>query len=639
MKGLLCVLSFVPVFLHAQTINITTPKDTICSGSFVHFKATVAGIATPHFKWQINSSSAGTDSLGFTTHTLNNNDTVSCLLTNGAGDTVFAASNKIVITVEHMPVVSPITGGSIYICAGSTATFSDATPGGKWSSSDTTSAIVTGGIVKGIQGGPENSFSSANIFYTISNSCGAVSSSTQVFIYGQPEARFFLNFPGHPPDFISSLCVGQMALINDGDGTGGSFYSVNGHCGFLGGGVVGSSVGADYIFDVVTNVCGSDTVGRPLGVIGTPPTPSIISPSTNICVGDTINLSASVTGFPSWAARNGSVTINSSTGHVRGINSGLDTIFLSASQGCGSSPADTITINVLLPEAIKGPDSLCVGQTITLRDTTSSGVWSSSTPAVATVDQAGIVSSASAGAVLISYSFGACSVKKQVIVNPIPLITGGDNLCYGPPVQLYGDTTNGRWNTTDTFVAAITNTGLLHILSPGTATITYTSKFGCTGTKAVTINRLPLVQGQANIFFATTVHLTSTIGGGAWESSDASIAIVDNSGNVYGNNNGDAVITYTAPTGCTGVMPVSVSFTKDEMILYPNPAKSEFVIFADTGIYHSFSLHTYDGREILRQSLTDSLTKVNVRSLRAGIYIVTLYADGDRTFVWEFVKE
>ncbi len=173
MKTILCILLFFPVCLHAQTINITTPTDTICSGSFVHFKATFYGVTTPHYKWQINSINVGTDSTGFTTHTLNNNDTVTCLLTNSIGDTIFAVSNYVILTVQHMPVVSPIIGKDNIVCVGATITLSDSTIGGKWSASNY-HAKVSGGVITGVWAGYTFEFHTPTgidtIYYSVSNS-------------------------------------------------------------------------------------------------------------------------------------------------------------------------------------------------------------------------------------------------------------------------------------------------------------------------------------------------------------------------------------------------------------------------------------------------------------------------------------
>jgi len=103
MRKLLCLLLLLPGFLQAQTIHITASGTTICTGTMVHFTATDTGVTSPHFRWKVNGTAAGIDSVAYSTATLTNGDTIKCLLTNSAGDTVYAVSNNVIDTVQVMP--------------------------------------------------------------------------------------------------------------------------------------------------------------------------------------------------------------------------------------------------------------------------------------------------------------------------------------------------------------------------------------------------------------------------------------------------------------------------------------------------------------------------------------------------------
>ncbi len=632
MKAILCILLFFPVCLHAQTINITTPTDTICSGSFVHFKATYTGVITPHFKWQINSTNTGTDSAGYTTHTLSNNDTVSCLLTNSLGDTIFAVSNKVVFTVQHMPVVSPIIGNSIQVCAGSSIILSDSTVGGVWTASNGY-ATVSGGVVTGVASGMGNSPNVDSIIYTIVNTCGSANAYVFVYIFSFPYAGFSLGGSGE-----ARLCVGGYLLINDGVGVNGRMYSKYGDVSIVSNNsIIGIKAGIDYVYDVETNVCGTSTWGTPVYVYDKPTITYFTTPP-DICIGDSIMISDSTDGLPDWQVSNSNAIINRGSGIIKGINPGFDTITLSVVNLCGSA-SQTTTVNILPPGHIISADSLCLNTSIFMADSTSGGIWSSADPDIANIDQSGLLSCLSAGSALINYTYGSCTVSKEVIVKPIPSLTGNDNLCMGTTTNFSGDSTGILWYSTDTTIAAIDSTGLVVAINPGIAFINYFSNNGCFATKEITINPIPAIIGDTAILYNASTILQTSIDGGIWNSSNSNVALVDRSGLIIGNNPGTAIITYTLPTGCYDTMAVSVSFTKNEMVIFPNPAKNEIIIYAYPDHYHSFSISAYDGRKILQQPINTPFTKVNIQSLPVGIYLITLYGDNNRTFVRKFLKE
>ena len=71
-------------------------------------------------------------------------------VTNACGSVIDSAT----ITVDAAPVVGPILASFSSVCIGTTITLSDATPGGVWSSSDTSIATINAsGVVTGIANG------------------------------------------------------------------------------------------------------------------------------------------------------------------------------------------------------------------------------------------------------------------------------------------------------------------------------------------------------------------------------------------------------------------------------------------------------------------------------------------------------
>ena len=121
-------------------------SQTFCSGS----NPTVANLAATGTAIQWYDAASGGNLLTSGTALVNGNiyyasQTVNCESTSRLAVTV---------TVNTSPIASAITGTASAVCAGSSITFTDATPGGTWSTtSGTGSASVTGGHVTGVTAG------------------------------------------------------------------------------------------------------------------------------------------------------------------------------------------------------------------------------------------------------------------------------------------------------------------------------------------------------------------------------------------------------------------------------------------------------------------------------------------------------
>ena len=130
-----------------------------------------------------------------------------------------------------------------------------------------------------------------------------------------------------------------------------------------------------------------------------------------------------------------------------------------------------VVINALpTVAAITGPTSVCQGSSITLSNTTSGGIWSSSNNVLATIDALGMVTGISAGNVIISYKVtntNNCSAiaTYNVQVNAVPvrnkfvsdtLICKGTNLNINATVAAsanYQWTSNLGFNSTSAIVS------------------------------------------------------------------------------------------------------------------------------------------------------------------------------------------
>lgn len=102
------------------TITISATDSIFCSGKSVTFNTSIQNGGTPVYQWKINGANVGTNSSSFISTTLNNNDTVSCVLTSNAvcASPLVVTSNKIKMSVgtTSPPVPTIQQSGNILTC-------------------------------------------------------------------------------------------------------------------------------------------------------------------------------------------------------------------------------------------------------------------------------------------------------------------------------------------------------------------------------------------------------------------------------------------------------------------------------------------------------------------------------------------
>lgn len=303
--------------------------------------------------------------------------------------------------------------------------------------------------------------------------------------------------------------------------------------------------------------------GRAIRTLTVNPIPAPITGLTNICVGNTSTL-ADITTGGRWSSPGsaGFFTIGSTSGLVTGLAVGSAIVTYALPSGCINSTS----VGILpIPTPITGANNICVGFTTTLVDTTTGGLWSSGSPAIATVGSTtGIVTGVSAGTALISYSLGPSYVCKSTFVvriNPIPNnITGSSSVCRGYTTLLSDTLAGGTWTSTNTGVGSIGSiSGLVTGVSAGTTMITYYSPAGCYTILSMTVNPLSPITGITSVCIGTSSTLTDAIPGGRWISSTGAASIGSLTGLVTGVSAGTTLITYLLPTGCSATTTVNVS--------------------------------------------------------------------------------
>ncbi len=432
------------------------------------------------------------------------------------------------VTVNPLPLA--ISGPSA-VCAGSVATYTDASTGGTWSSSNTGIATIGAGTgsLSAIMAG------TTSITYTIGSGC-----TTSSIITVNPLLAAIFG--------TASVCQGLTTGLTDGTGGGTWSSSVPGFGTVdASGNVMGISAGAFYVSYTLPTSCFTTTT------FTVNPLPGPINGPTNICAGSSTVLTDAA-GGGTWISSSASfVSINASSGFTSGIMGGTSDITYTLPTGCFMTKG--ITVNPL-PSAITGTGSVCVGSSVSLSDLTGGGTWSSSNTLYATVGSTtGIVTGTGAGNPVITYTLpSSCYTTFIATVNPLPSLASGTlAVCMGATSTLIENPAGGTWMSNAPGTASIgLSTGTVTANTVGNATITYTSLAGCVNTQIVTVNPLPpAITGTLQVCPGATTTLTDAISGGTWSSLSIGIAVVGlASGTVTGVSANTVVISYLPATGC-----------------------------------------------------------------------------------------
>ena len=522
--------------------------DSVCLGSTIALTETATGGT-----WTAGNTNAIVTGGGVVTGVAMGTTPITYTVTSSCG-TAFAVD---IITIAPSAVSGTIAGSSI-VCVGSGITLTDATPGGSWYVSNRNAFVAGPGIIDGVTVGIDT------VFYTVSGACGTSVSSKIVNVDPVPVVA--------PVTGASEQCMGTTTTLADVT-TGGVWTSTDpsiATVGIVSGAVTGITAGAVTLTYTVTNIYGCPTSVAWNDTVLVTPGSSLITGASNVCIGSSAILGNSSPGG-TWISIDPSVAIiNSSTGVLTGISAGTTTISYTVTNICGTGTTTrTETISPApVVAAISGATFECVGNSITLGDATTGGVWTSNNPSIATVGSTdGNVTGVTAGSTTINYIYtglSGCSITLSVPNTVVPLptvaaITGTAHTCSGTTSTLSDATPGGVWGSMDPTVATVSSTGTVTAVATGTTTILYsvTSIAGCTAASSVTWTTdagpaVAPITGTANECAGSTTTLTDAATGGTWSSSAPGIASISTSGVVTGIAAGTATIGYTITDGSTG---------------------------------------------------------------------------------------
>ena len=218
---------------------------------------------------------------------------------------------------------------------------------------------------------------------------------------------------------------------------------------------------------------------------------------------------------------------------------------------------------------ISGPDSLCTGSSATFTDPTPGGTWSCLSTILSIAPATGVAIGVSSGTTIITYTVGTHDTTYFVNVFPTPSpFTGPASVCPGSTVIDTEAMPTGTWTIAPLTVATMVPYSLAAAItgvSPGMATLSYTSPHGCSVSRVITVNVLPTpITGATSVCMGTTTTLSDATPGGTWSSSSPAVASISPTGVITGISHGYSNISYILPTGCFSLSSMSV----DTIVVY-----------------------------------------------------------------------
>ena len=388
------------------SVSVAVSANPVCTGTSVIFTATSTnGGLAPVYQWQVNGSNVGTNSPGFTTSTLANNDVVTVAMTSSltcvSGNP--ATSNPITMTVN--PVLPASVGISASpsgaICSGTPVIFTAAptnggpTPVYQWqvngsnvgtnSPAFTTSTLANNDVV--------------TVVMTSSLTCvsGNPATSNPITMTVNPVLPASVSLSASPS---GAICAGSSVTFTATPVNGGSptyQWKVNGsnvgtnNPAFTTSSLANNDVVTVLMTSSLTCVSGNPATSNSITMTVNPVLPASVSitasPSGAICAGSSVTFTAAPVngGTPTYQWKiNGSNRGTNSPAFTTSTlaNNDVVTVVMTSSLTCVSgNPATsnpiTMTVNPVLPASVSisaSPSgSICAGSSVTFTATPANG--------------------------------------------------------------------------------------------------------------------------------------------------------------------------------------------------------------------------------------------------------------------------
>ena len=210
-----------PILPVSVSITSDDADNLICATTPVTFTATVVnGGATPSYQWRVNGVNAGSNSPTFTTSTLTNGQTVTCVVTSSelctSGNP--ATSNGIATSVNAQPQVSSFP--NVGVCSGNQAALTITTNAGTGPFSITYNpgGVTQTGIVSGQPFLTTNTYSSATTITLLSITDANGCTRTSANGFTDATANITMNAAGPSGTSLAisgatAVCPGQQSTV------------------------------------------------------------------------------------------------------------------------------------------------------------------------------------------------------------------------------------------------------------------------------------------------------------------------------------------------------------------------------------------------------------------------------------------
>ncbi|MFO0600509.1 MAG: Ig-like domain-containing protein [Myxococcaceae bacterium] len=469
------------------------------------------------------------------------------------GSTVVTVAPAILVSMQLSPAtVSLAAGLTQQLTADGTysnGSQRDVTALVTWTSADAGVATVsndagTEGLVTAVAAGTT----------TIDATLGIVTASRTVVVGAPALQRIDVTAPSTSVAKGRTLQLTATGRFSDGSSqvlssgvswtpTTGTTFTVNGS-GLLTSAQLGTANATATVGGVSGSLSVTVTAAEIDSIALTPATPSIALGLTQAMVaratysdGTQTNLTSGVT----WSTVDSGIATVSSSGLVSSVAIGQTLVSASSGGVTGSTqltvvapvlvsialtPSTLITLNKTQTQQVTALGTLSNGQT---QDVTSTATWSSTTPAVASVSSAGLVTALAAGNTTITATQAGVSGSVPVTVNrpalqslavtPVnPHVQRGSTLAFTATATYVDSTTEDvtslvTWGTSDASLATISALGVARGLLEGTVTISaqWNSQNAST---SLTVDPIALVSiavsGVSRFANGTAVQLVAT---------------------------------------------------------------------------------------------------------------------------------
>jgi hypothetical protein len=431
-----------------------------------------------------------------------------------------ASSQTTTVNVLTPSPVSAINGANS-VCVNSATSFTNATSGGTWSTSNPLIATVsTAGNVTGVSAG------TATITYAINSTNGCQNAATKVVTVNAVPATAIT------ASGATTFCQGSNVSLTASTGstylwsTGATTSSIN-----------ASTSGTYNVTVTNANGCSSVSTNQLITVNANPTATISTNGSTNLCTGGSIVLMATPNSSYVW-------NTGATTSSITATTAGSYSVTVTNANGCSATSTATSVIVNASPSATvtaSGPTSICSGSNVVLSATAVAGntyQWSNNGVLISGATSASYTAATSGTYAVTVTNASGCSATSTTTPVSVVLATaatitpsGSTSLCSGSSVVLAANSGSSYlWSTGATTQSITVNTAANY-------SVTVTNALGCSATSTV----LPVVVNAAPTATITAGGPTAFCQGG-------NVVLTASSGASYVWSNGATTASITAST-------------------------------------------------------------------------------------------